>query len=168
MARQTAVKTKTRRARANKGSRRETERSLTEKGVRYCLPFYVDVHGVPKTKTVPIDHFDRMMRGSELFTGAALDGLGQGPQDDELAVHPDPDAVVQLPWRPEVAIIPGQLKYHDAPWPMCSRTILAKQETRPAVQPGYRMRGLFRPPRRQRAQRHRPQRPPRRNGQGGL
>ena len=132
MARQKAAKAKTRAPRAKKTSRRETGPGLAEKGVRYCLPFYVDVHGIPKTKTVPIDHFDRMMRGSELFTGAAIDGLGQGPQDDELAVHPDPDAVVQLPWRPEVAVIPGQLVYHNEPWPMCSRTILAKQIERAA------------------------------------
>ena len=83
---------------------RETMQSLIDKGVEYCLPFYVDVHGVPKTKTVPVSHFDRMMRGSELFTGAALDGLGQGPHDDELALVPDPDAVIQLPWRPNVAL----------------------------------------------------------------
>lgn len=111
---------------------RETMKSLMEKGIEYCMPFYVDAHGIPKTKTVPIDHFDRMMRGSELFTGAALDGLGQGPHDDELAVFPDPDAVMQLPWRPNVALIPGQLKYHEEPYPMCSRTILAKQVERAA------------------------------------
>ena len=67
---------------------RETMQSLMEKGVEYCMPLYVDVHGIAKTKTVPVSHFDRMMRGSELFTGAALDGLGQGPHDDELAVLP--------------------------------------------------------------------------------
>ncbi len=111
---------------------RETMQSLIDKGVEYCLPFYVDVHGVPKTKTVPVSHFDRMMRGSELFTGAALDGLGQGPHDDELALVPDPDAVIQLPWRPNVALIPGQLTYHEKPYPMCSRTILAKQVERAA------------------------------------
>jgi glutamine synthetase len=108
-------------------SKRETMRSLIEKGVEYCMPLYVDVHGVAKTKTVPIDHFDRMMRGSELFTGAALDGLGQGPHDDELAVVPDPDAVMQLPWRTNVAVIPGQLTYHEQPYSMCSRTVLARQ-----------------------------------------
>jgi glutamine synthetase len=96
------------------------------------MPFYVDVHGVPKTKTVPINHFDRMMRGSELFTGAALEGLGQGPHDDELAVMPDPGAVFQLPWRPNVALIPGQLVYHEQPYPMCSRTVLVKQVERAA------------------------------------
>jgi glutamine synthetase len=113
-------------------SNRETMRSLMEKGVDYCMPFYVDVHGVAKTKTVPIDHFDRMMRGSELFTGAALDGLGQGPHDDELAVIPDPDAVMQLPWRPSVAVIPGHLNYHERPYSMCSRAVLARQVERAA------------------------------------
>ena len=113
-------------------SGRETMQSLMEKGVEYCMPLYVDVHGIAKTKTVPVSHFDRMMRGSELFTGAALDGLGQGPHDDELAVMPDPDAVMQLPWRPNVAVIPGQLSYHEQPYPMCSRTVLAKQVERAA------------------------------------
>src|SRR4029079_13739348 len=111
---------------------RETMESLIAKGVEYCMPLYVDVHGIPKTKTVPVSHFDRMLRGSELFTGAALDGLGQGPHDDELAVVPDPNAVMQLPWRPNVAVIPGQLSYHEKPYPMCSRTVLARQVERAA------------------------------------
>jgi len=100
---------------------------LMERGVKYCLASYVDAHGISKAKAVPIDHFERMMRGSELFTGAALDGLGQMPSDDELALYPDPNAVTVLPWRPEVAWAPGNLHYHEAPWPMCSRTILQRQ-----------------------------------------
>ena len=137
---------------ANSKTTRETMQSLTEKGVEYCMPLYVDVHGIPKTKTVPVSHFDRMMRGSELFTGAALDGLGQGPHDDELAVVPDPDAVMQLPWRPQVAVIPGQLTYHEQPYPMCSRTVLARQveraaKTRIEIQSRHRMRDLYRPAR---------------------
>src|SRR5262249_16870026 len=57
---------------------------LRNEGVEYCLSAYTDVHGVAKAKAVPIDHFVSMMRGSELFTGAAIDGLGQEPSDDEL------------------------------------------------------------------------------------
>ena len=64
-------------------------RELAGKGVKHCLAAYVDLHGIPKAKGVPISHFARMMRGSELFTGAALDGLGQGPSDDELAIQPE-------------------------------------------------------------------------------
>ena len=110
----------------------ELKQRLVDKGVAYCLSSYVDIHGIPKGKVVPISHFERMLRGSELFTGAALDGLGQGPHDDELALHPDPDAVTVLPWRPTVAWAPGNLKYHDEPWHMCSRTVLGNQIARAA------------------------------------
>jgi glutamine synthetase len=105
---------------------------LTAKGVRYCLSAYTDVYGVGKAKAVPIDHFDHMMRGSELFTGAALDGLGQEPSDDELSVRPDLDHIVELPWMPEIAWAPGFLYYHGEPWPMCSRTVLQRAVDRAA------------------------------------
>jgi glutamine synthetase len=106
---------------------------LRSSGVRYCLAGYTDMHGVGKAKCVPIDHFDRMMRGSELFTGAALDGLGQEPSDDELSVRPDLDRIVELPWMPEVAWAPGYLYYHGDPWPMCSRTVLQRAVDRAAA-----------------------------------
>ena len=108
-------------------------RELAEKGVKHCLAAYVDLHGIPKAKSVPISHFARMMRGSELFTGAALDGLGQGPNDDELAVHPEVSAISVLPWRREVAWAPGGLRFHDEPWPMCSRNVLQRQIDRLAA-----------------------------------
>ena len=106
------------------GRKRE---ELRERGVLYCLSAYVDMHGVPKAKAVPIDHFAGMMGGSELFTGAAIDGLGQGPADDELSVWPDLDAITQLPWEPTMAWAPGQLHFHGEPYPMDSRTILRTQ-----------------------------------------
>ena len=99
--------------RAGVGGREPDERwerkreELRERGIAYCLSAYVDMHGVPKAKAVPIDHFTKMMGGSELFTGAAIDGLGQGPADDELSVWPDLDAITPLPWEPSVAWAPG-------------------------------------------------------------
>jgi glutamine synthetase len=108
------------------------QEQLKADGVEYCLSAYVDVHGVPKCKAVPIDHFIGMMQGSELFTGAALDGLGQEPCDDELAVRPDLDAITALPWEPTVAWAPGQLYFHGEPWPMDSRNVLRRQVDRAA------------------------------------
>ena len=105
---------------------------LEQAGVKYVLASFVDVHGIPKSKMVPIAHFDRMMNGSELFTGAALDGLGQSPSDDELSVKPDLNAITVLPWEPILAWAPGFLHYHNEPWPMCSRTVLDRQRTRAA------------------------------------
>lgn len=111
----------------------EREAELRQAGVHYCLASYVDVHGVPKAKSVPIEHFGRMVRGSELFTGAALDGLGQDPSDDELSVWPDVESGVVLPWEPTVAWIPGELHFRGEPWPMCSRGVLRRQVDRLAA-----------------------------------
>jgi glutamine synthetase len=109
---------------------------LRESGVRYVMAAYADGHGVAKCKSVPIGHFTAMMHGSELFTGAALDMLGQGPADDELAVFPDPSKIVRLPWREEVAYAPGNLYLRGEPYPMCSRTVLTQQIAR-AHECGY-------------------------------
>ena len=77
----------------------ETKRELMSKGVRYCLATYVDVHGVPKAKTSPIDTFEKMVRGSELFTVGAMEGMGLvGPQEDECAAVPDLSSMMILPW----------------------------------------------------------------------
>lgn len=75
---------------------------LIAKGVKYCIGAYVDIHGVPKGKVVPVNHFESFAQGSELYTGYALDGLGQRPNDDELSSVPDLSRGVQLPWQPEV------------------------------------------------------------------
>ena len=40
------------------------KRELEQNGVKYCLPAYVDIHGIPKSKSVPISHFESAMRGS--------------------------------------------------------------------------------------------------------
>ena len=54
---------------------------LEAKGVRYALASFVDLHGVSKAKAVPLPHLAQMLQGSELFTGAALDGV---PQDVKI------------------------------------------------------------------------------------
>jgi glutamine synthetase len=79
------------------------QEKLTSQGVKYCVGAYVDLHGVPKGKVVPIEHFGHFARGSELYTGYALDGLGQSPNDDEISSVPDLDRIMILPWKREVA-----------------------------------------------------------------
>ena len=63
--------------------------ALAAQGVKYCIGAYPDIHGIPKGKVVPIAHFPHFAHGSELYTGYALDGLGQRPNDDEIASLPD-------------------------------------------------------------------------------
>lgn len=100
---------------------------LKDSGVKYCLGAYVDIHGLPKGKVVPIDHLAQMAHGSELYTGYALDGLGQRPNDDEIASVPDLDHIIQLPWQPEVAWMPADNTFHGEPYPLSTRVALKRQ-----------------------------------------
>ncbi|MFZ0408566.1 MAG: type III glutamate--ammonia ligase [Cyanobium sp.] len=102
-------------------------RSLLEsRQVRYALASFVDLHGVCKAKAVPIAHFEAMMAGSELFTGAALDGVPQEVSDDEVAALPDPASATVLPWRPDTVWLASNLQLHGAPFEACSRSILCR------------------------------------------
>jgi glutamine synthetase len=105
---------------------RRIEAELRAKGVKYCVGAFVDLHGVPKGKFVPIDHFVHFAHGSELYTGYALDGLGQRPNDDEISSVPDLDAITVLPWRPDVAWMPADNEFHGAPYEINTRVALKK------------------------------------------
>lgn len=99
---------------------------LKAKGVKYCVGAYVDIHGVPKGKFVPIDHFVHFAEGSELYTGYALDGLGQSPNDDEIASVPDLDRGCILPWNKEVAFYPADNTFKGEPYEVNTRVALKK------------------------------------------
>lgn len=99
---------------------------LKAKGVKYVLGAYVDIHGVPKGKFVPIDHFLHFAHGSELYTGYALDGLGQSPNDDEIASLPDLDRGCILPWNKEVAWFPADNTFKSEPYDINTRVALKK------------------------------------------
>jgi glutamine synthetase len=100
------------------------KQKLIRQGVKYCLGAYVDIHGVPKGKFVPIEHFEHFAHGSELYTGYALDGLGQEPNDDEISSVPDLNHIIQLPWQMEVAWMPADNHFHGRPYPLNSRVLL--------------------------------------------
>lgn len=111
--------------------------ALVDKGVKYCLASFVDMHGIPKCKVVPIGHLSDMLRASEMFTGAALDGVPQAVHEDEVSARPDASSVTILPWNREVAWFASDLYYHDAPFEACSRNILRRALAR-AADMGFR------------------------------
>jgi glutamine synthetase len=100
------------------------QQALKAKGVKYCIGAYVDIHGVQKAKVVPIDHLPQMAAGSERYTGYALDGLGQAPNEDELTSVPDLRHIVQLPWEPKVAWMPADNHFKGEPYPLSTRVVL--------------------------------------------
>ena len=104
----------------------QIQQELETKGVKYCIGAYVDIHGVPKGKVVPVNHLQHMAHGSELYTGYALDGLGQAPNDDEIASVPDLDHIIQLPWQPEIAWMPADNTFKGEPYEINTRVALKK------------------------------------------
>jgi glutamine synthetase len=114
----------------------EVAERLTAAGVKYAAISFVDMHGKPKAKMVPLGHLDQASRGSEMFTGAALDGVPQDVNDDEVAPHPDLAAGIIAPFNREVAWFPGDLWIGETPYDACSRQIL-KRVTAQASSLGY-------------------------------
>lgn len=114
----------------------ELNKHLMSSGVKYAFASYVDLHGVSKGKVVPISHFGRMMSGSELCTGAALEGVPQEVSDEEVAAHPDPASCTILPWQKDVAWFASDLWCKGEPFNACSRNIL-KTVTGRAATLGY-------------------------------
>jgi glutamine synthetase len=115
---------------------RQVADQLAESGVKYAAISFVDMHGKPKAKMVPLNHLVQAAKGSEMFTGAALDGVPQDVNDDEVAPHPDLDAAIIAPFNREVAWFPGDLWIGDTPFEACSRQIL-KRVTADAAALGY-------------------------------
>lgn len=113
------------------------QQSLQEKGVKYAMASFVDIHGMCKGKVVPMSHFNRMMQGSELFTGAALDGVPQEINDNEVGTMPDPASATVLPWNSEIAWFASDLHLVGQPYEACNRTIL-KGVLDQAAAMGYR------------------------------
>ncbi|HMD94609.1 MAG TPA: type III glutamate--ammonia ligase, partial [Trebonia sp.] len=100
--------------------------TLQARGIRYAAVSFVDLHGKTKAKMVPVGHLQHATTGSELFTGAALDGVPQEVSDEEVAAHPDVSSAIVLPWQPDVVWVPSNLHLQGAPFPACSRTILGR------------------------------------------
>ncbi|MEG6508155.1 type III glutamate--ammonia ligase [Methyloligella sp. 2.7D] len=103
-----------------------TKAELEAAGVKFLAASFVDMHGVSKAKMVPVAHYDHMMEGSELFTGAALDGVPQEVSDEEVAAVPDPASVKVMPWKPEVAWFASDLRCEGKPFEPGSRNILKR------------------------------------------
>ncbi len=117
-------------------TREEIRRRLTEEGVDYILAQYVDVHGTPRCKGVPVRAFDQFLDGSAGFAGGAVWGMGQGPHDHDLIAVPDLDSYTPVPWETGVARLACDITVDGQPWACCPRTIL-RRATEGLAREGY-------------------------------
>ena len=100
---------------------------IQEKGIEYFLCSFVEMSGIPKAKLVPARALDDMVSEGAGFAGFAAGDVGQGPHDPDLVSVPDMQAMIVLPWRKNIAWVPGMLQVENQPSKYCPRRILAHQ-----------------------------------------
>jgi glutamine synthetase len=111
---------------------RELAESLARHGVKYALGSWIDVHGRPKTKAVPIDHLPNMLAGSERFTPRGITGFGaMDPQEEESVAIPDLTTLRQLSWDKRFVWMAADIMFGGTePLDQCPRSILKAQLNR--------------------------------------
>jgi glutamine synthetase len=72
-----------------------------ERGIRYFLIAYTDLFGILRAKLVPARAIDGMAEDGAGFAGFAT-WFDMTPADPDVLAVPDPDSLIQLPWKPEV------------------------------------------------------------------
>jgi glutamine synthetase len=109
---------------------------LDARGVEFVFAQFVDMHGKPNAKLVPVAHLEGLLSDGAGFAGFAAGDIGQGPHDPDIAAMPDASTLTYLPWKPEVARFACDVTVEGEAWPFCPRTILRNQLAR-AAELGY-------------------------------
>lgn len=79
-----------------------------ERSIKYFLISYTDLFGAQRAKLVPASAIAGMAKNGASFAGFAT-WLNMTPADPDLFAVPDPDSLIQLPWKPEVGWLAADL-----------------------------------------------------------
>ncbi len=116
----------------------EVRKQLEAAGVKYVLSSWIDLHGIPKTKPVPMSDFEPLCMGKgPQFAVHSISFVPElSPADSDQVMVPDLDAVYICPWDKSMAIIFADLFWEDKPYNLCPRQAL-KRAMRDAEKAGY-------------------------------
>ena len=109
-----------------------------DRGIRYFMISYTDLFGAQRAKLVPAAAIADMQRDGAGFAGFAT-WLDMTPAHPDLFAVPDAAAVVQLPWRPEVAWVAADCVMDDKPVAQAPRVVL-KRLVAEAAEAGLRVK----------------------------
>ena len=109
-----------------------------DKGVDYFLISFTDLFGTMRAKLVPASAIGPMARDGAGFAGFAT-WLDMTPADSDMFAVPDPDSMMVLPWKPNVAWVAADLYMDGKEVAQAPRNTL-KRLDRMARAAGYRMR----------------------------
>ena len=97
-----------------------------ERGIQYFLISFVDTFGFLRAKLAPASAITAMQRNGAGFAGFATH-LDMTPAHPDTLAIPDPDSLIQLPWKPEVGWLAADLYCGGEPVPDAPRNVLKKQ-----------------------------------------
>ena len=119
-------------------SMRETRERLESEGVKYLLPAWIDLFGIPKTKPVPISDFEDLCigKGPQFAVHSVSYVPELTPADPDQIIIPDLDAVYVCPWDRSMAMIFCDLFWEGRPYNVCPRQAL-KRGIRDAREAGF-------------------------------
>lgn len=109
-----------------------------QKNIRYFLISFVDLFGTMRAKIVPASAIDDVAKAGAGFAGFAT-WFDMTPADPDVLVMPELDTLMQLPWKPEVAWVTGDLYMGGAPVEQNPRQIL-KRIAATAAESGYELK----------------------------
>ena len=112
----------------NKPEIASTKKRLEDAGVKYVLSSWIDMHGIPKTKPVPMSDFEALCMGKgPQFAVHSVSFVPElTPADPDQIMLPDLNAVYVCPWDKTTAIIFADLIWEGAPYNVCPRQALKK------------------------------------------
>jgi glutamine synthetase len=93
-------------------------------GVEFFFAMFVDMHGKPCAKMIPVEALDVLLGGGAGFAGFAAGPMGQSPADPDMIAVPDPDSYTPAPWQPGLAILQCDIHVEGEAWPYSPRVIL--------------------------------------------
>lgn len=94
-------------------------------GVKYFMISYTDLFGGQRAKLVPAQAIADMQADGAGFAGFAT-WLDLTPAHPDMLAVPDPSGVIQLPWKKDVAWVPGICVMDGQPLEQAPRNVLAR------------------------------------------
>ncbi|MEM7338448.1 MAG: type III glutamate--ammonia ligase [Actinomycetota bacterium] len=95
-------------------------------GVDFIYAMFVEMHGKPCAKLVPVQALETLMTEGAGFAGFAAGPMGQDPSSPDMLALPDPASYTQLPWQPDVAVMQCDPTVEGELWPYAPRVILRR------------------------------------------
>ena len=96
-----------------------------DRGVKYFMISFTDLFGGQRAKLVPAQAMGDMQQEGAGFAGFAT-WLDLTPAHPDMLAVPDPDSVIQLPWKPEVALVAANPVMEGADVAQAPRNVLRR------------------------------------------